>query len=87
LTRFKRYLPFFIFDILSKKFFWKLSFLVFEPAYDSYVSQIKMAGAVPFPVVLELDENVKTSAGYILNIDAVKSKITSKTKMLVLNKY
>ena len=45
-----------------------------------------MAGAIPVPVVLELDPNAKSSAGYILNIDVVKSKISPKTKMLVLNK-
>ncbi|KAF7639387.1 Aminotran_1_2 domain-containing protein [Meloidogyne graminicola] len=59
--------------------------IIFEPAYDSYVSQIKMAGAIPIPIVLELDPNANTSAGYRLNIDVLKSKITKKTKMLVLN--
>nr|CAD2138193.1 unnamed protein product [Meloidogyne enterolobii] len=59
--------------------------IIFEPAYDSYVSQIKMAGAIPIPVVLELDPNATSSAGYVLNINAVKSKITPKTKMIVLN--
>uniref|UniRef100_A0A914M7Y1 Aminotransferase class I/classII domain-containing protein n=1 Tax=Meloidogyne incognita TaxID=6306 RepID=A0A914M7Y1_MELIC len=59
--------------------------IIFEPAYDSYVSQIKMAGAIPIPIVLELDPNATSSAGYVLNINAVKSKITPKTKMIVLN--
>uniref|UniRef100_A0A1I8BTW5 kynurenine--oxoglutarate transaminase n=1 Tax=Meloidogyne hapla TaxID=6305 RepID=A0A1I8BTW5_MELHA len=44
-----------------------------------------MAGAIPVPVVLELDPNATSSAGYILNLDVVKSKINSKTKMIVLN--
>lgn len=59
--------------------------LVMEPAYDSYVPQIKMAGGVPVPVVLELEANATSSAGYKLNIAELESKITSKTKMLVLN--
>jgi aspartate/methionine/tyrosine aminotransferase len=63
-----------------------LSLPVFEPAYDSYVSQIKMGGGTPVPVVLELDPEAKTSAGYVLDMDAVRAKVTDKTKMMVINK-
>lgn len=59
--------------------------IIFEPAYDSYVSQIKMGGGIPIPVVLELDPEPKTSADYILNMDSVREKMTSKTKMMVIN--
>ena len=59
--------------------------IIFEPAYDSYVSQIKMGGGTPVPVVLELDPEAKTSAGYVLDMDAVRAKVTDKTKMMVIN--
>jgi aspartate/methionine/tyrosine aminotransferase len=45
-----------------------------------------MGGGVPVPIVLELDPEAKTSAGYVLNMDVVRSKITEKTKMMVINK-
>ncbi|KAI1699540.1 aminotransferase class I and II domain-containing protein [Ditylenchus destructor] len=60
--------------------------IIFEPAYDSYVSQIEMAGGVPVPVVMTLDpKKSDTSAGYTLDFDEVRRKINSKTKMIVLN--
>ncbi|KAI1710744.1 aminotransferase class I and II domain-containing protein [Ditylenchus destructor] len=60
--------------------------IIFEPAYDSYVSQIEMAGGVPVPVVMILDpKKSDTSAGYTLDFDEVRRKINSKTKMIVLN--
>jgi methionine aminotransferase len=70
--------------LVSRKF---LFFVVLEPAYDSYVSQIRMAGGVPVPVVLHLDPKESgTSAGYKLDLEELKHKITMKTKMIVLNK-
>uniref|UniRef100_A0A914I2Y9 Aminotransferase class I/classII domain-containing protein n=1 Tax=Globodera rostochiensis TaxID=31243 RepID=A0A914I2Y9_GLORO len=59
--------------------------IIFEPAYDSYVSQIKMAGGVPVPVVLELDADARRSSGYRLDMDLVRQKVTDRTKMIVLN--
>ena len=59
--------------------------IVLEPAYDSYLPQIKMGGGIPVPVVLELAANPKTSADYKLDLEKIESKITKKTKMLVLN--
>uniref|UniRef100_A0A914D9G5 Aminotransferase class I/classII domain-containing protein n=1 Tax=Acrobeloides nanus TaxID=290746 RepID=A0A914D9G5_9BILA len=59
--------------------------IVMEPAYDSYVPQIKLAGGVPVPVVLSLAPNPTSSADYKLDISAIESKITPKTKMLILN--
>jgi kynurenine--oxoglutarate transaminase/cysteine-S-conjugate beta-lyase/glutamine--phenylpyruvate transaminase len=59
--------------------------IVLEPAYDSYLPQIKMAGGVPVSVVMELSENPKTSEDYKLDLNKIESKITKKTKMLVLN--
>jgi kynurenine--oxoglutarate transaminase/cysteine-S-conjugate beta-lyase/glutamine--phenylpyruvate transaminase len=59
--------------------------IVLEPAYDSYIPQIRMAGGVAVPIVLELRDNPKTSADYVLNMDVIEKKITNKTKMIVLN--
>jgi len=59
--------------------------IVLEPAYDSYVPQIKMGGGVPVPVTMDLAKDPKTSEDYILDLAKIESKITNKTKMLVLN--
>ena len=53
--------------------------IIFSPFWVSYVEMVKMADAVP--VMVELDEAKK----FEINIDALKSKITPKTKALVLN--
>uniref|UniRef100_A0A914QPW2 kynurenine--oxoglutarate transaminase n=1 Tax=Panagrolaimus davidi TaxID=227884 RepID=A0A914QPW2_9BILA len=44
-----------------------------------------MAGGVPISVVMELSKNPKTSGDYKLDLNKIESKITKKTKMLVLN--
>lgn len=54
--------------------------IVIEPAYDSYVSSIKLAGGVPVFVSMELGEN-----GYTIPWDKVKASITDKTRLLMLN--
>lgn len=62
-----------------------MSILVLEPAYDSYIPQVQMAGGIPVPIALDLKPNPKTSDDYVLNLDKLRSKLTSKTKMIVLN--
>jgi methionine aminotransferase len=52
--------------------------IVLKPAYDSYEPAIKLNGGIPVPVQLE-------GKGYKLNIDEIKQKITSKTRMLIIN--
>ncbi|KAE9546421.1 hypothetical protein FO519_010367, partial [Halicephalobus sp. NKZ332] len=47
--------------------------IVLEPAYDSYVPQIKMGGGVPVPVTMDLAKNPKTSEDYILDLDKIES--------------
>lgn len=54
--------------------------IVIEPAYDSYVSSIKLAGGVPVFVSMELGAN-----GYTIPWDKVKASITDKTRLLMLN--
>lgn len=54
--------------------------IVIEPAYDSYVSSIKLAGGVPVFVSMELGAN-----GYTIPWDKVQASITDKTRLLMLN--
>ncbi len=52
--------------------------IVFEPAYDSYVPNIKVNGAVPVLIPLEYPE-------YKIDWTVVKESITPATKMIMLN--
>ena len=52
--------------------------IVFEPAYDSYIANIEINGAVPVLIPL-------TYPTYAIDWDLVKQKITAKTKMIMLN--
>lgn len=56
-----------------------------DPAYDCYVPQIRMAGGVPVPVVLDIPPEPRSSADYSLNTKAIEAKINERTKMIVLN--
>lgn len=53
--------------------------IIFSPFWVSYVEMVKMADAIP--VMVDLDE----SKNFEINMDLFKSKITPKTKMLILN--
>lgn len=52
--------------------------IVFEPAYDSYIPNIIINGAIPVLIPL-------TYPDYAIDWELVKTKITSKTKMIMLN--
>ncbi len=52
--------------------------IVFEPAYDSYIPNIKTNGAVPVLIQLEFPS-------YSIPWDEVKSKISARTKMIIIN--
>ena len=52
--------------------------IVLKPAYDSYEPAIELAGGKP--VLLQLE-----GKNYKLNFEAIKEKITSKTRMLIIN--
>ncbi|MBK7108039.1 MAG: aminotransferase class I/II-fold pyridoxal phosphate-dependent enzyme [Chitinophagales bacterium] len=52
--------------------------IVFEPAYDSYVPGITMAGGVPVPIQLQAPD-------YKINWDLVKKRINAHTRAIVLN--
>lgn len=52
--------------------------IIFEPAYDSYIPNVEINGAVPVLISLQFPE-------YRINWEEVKQKITSKTRMIMLN--
>jgi len=52
--------------------------IVFEPAYDSYVPAIRLAGAVPVAVPL-------TFPGYRIDWTAVRRAITPRTRLILVN--
>lgn len=54
--------------------------IVIEPAYDSYVPSIQLAGGVPVFVSMELDQH-----GYTIPWDKVAASISSKTRLIMLN--
>lgn len=54
--------------------------IVIEPAYDSYVPSIQLAGGIPVFVSMELGDK-----GYSIPWDQIRAKITAKTRLLMLN--
>ncbi|WP_295117025.1 methionine aminotransferase [uncultured Chitinophaga sp.] len=52
--------------------------IVFEPAYDSYIPNILVNGGVPVRIPLDFP-------GYSINWDLVKSRVTARTKMIIIN--
>lgn len=52
--------------------------IVFEPAYDSYTPTIEINGAIPVLIPL-------TFPDYKIDWELVKQKVSSKTKMIMLN--
>ncbi|KAG8531175.1 uncharacterized protein KY384_004533 [Bacidia gigantensis] len=63
--------------------------ILFEPFFDQYISNIKMAGAniryVPLTPPANGAQEKTSSADWLLNADALKSAITPKTRIIVLN--
>ncbi len=53
---------------------------VTEPYYDSYLATIAMAGGVRRPVPLR-----RTDAGFRLDLDALRTVVTDRTKVLLVN--
>src|SRR6185312_12501104 len=52
--------------------------IVFEPAYDSYIPNIEINGAIPVRIDLQFPD-------YRVNWDEVRKKIKPKTRMILLN--
>ena len=54
--------------------------IVIEPAYDSYLPAIALAGGVPVLVAMEVDER-----GYSVPWDKLAAAVSPKTRMIVIN--
>ena len=54
--------------------------IVIEPAYDSYLPSIRLAGGVPVTVQMRLGD-----AGYSVPWDQVAAAITPRTRMIMIN--
>ena len=52
--------------------------IVFEPAFDSYLPNIELNGAIPVPVALEYPD-------YKINWEKVEAAITKATRLILLN--
>jgi methionine transaminase len=52
--------------------------IVFEPAYDSYIPNILVNGAIPITIALQ-------HPTYTIDWDEVKSKINTRTRMIMIN--
>lgn len=52
--------------------------ILFEPAYDSYIPNIEINGAIAVPVQLEYPD-------YSINWEKVKERVTAKTKAIIIN--
>ena len=52
--------------------------IIFEPGYDSYIPNVEINGAIPVLISLQFPE-------YRINWEEVKKKISSKTRVIMLN--
>jgi methionine aminotransferase len=52
--------------------------IIFEPAYDSYIPNVEVNGAIPVLIDLQFP-------GYSIDWNKVRQKISAKTKMIMLN--
>ncbi|MGZ8557791.1 MAG: methionine aminotransferase [Chitinophagaceae bacterium] len=52
--------------------------IIFEPAYDSYIPNVEINGAIPVLINLQFPE-------YKIDWNEVRRKITAKTRMIMLN--
>lgn len=57
--------------------------IVIEPAYDSYVPAIELAGGTP--VFVQMERITETGNAYIVPWDAVRAAVTPRTRMVVVN--
>jgi methionine aminotransferase len=58
--------------------------IVIEPAYDSYLPSIRLAGGVPVTVQMRLGRG-ENGGGYSVPWDQVAAAVTPRTRMIVIN--
>jgi methionine aminotransferase len=54
--------------------------IIVEPAYDSYLPAVQLAGGVPVTVSMQLD-----ASGYRMPWEAIAAAVTPRTRMIVIN--
>jgi len=60
--------------------------VLFEPAFDIYAAQVKIAGGVPkFSPLRTIPNKKNANDAFALDFDDLESKISEKTKALILN--
>lgn len=62
--------------------------ILFEPFFDLYVNQVKLAGGTPVTVPLRFvpyDETTVSGGEWVLDAKVLHSKVTSRTKAILLN--
>jgi kynurenine---oxoglutarate transaminase / cysteine-S-conjugate beta-lyase / glutamine---phenylpyruvate transaminase len=62
--------------------------ILFEPFFDLYLNQIRLAGGTPIFVPLEFkpyDNNSFTGGDWLLNKEVLNQKVNPKTKAIILN--
>jgi methionine aminotransferase len=59
--------------------------IVIEPAYDSYIPAIKLAGGIVKTVAMRLERDASGVPHYTLPFDALADEITPETRLLILN--
>lgn len=62
--------------------------ILFEPFFDLYVNQVKLAGGTPVTVPLRFvpyDETAASGGEWVLDAQVLQSKVTSRTKAILLN--
>ncbi|GMI15787.1 hypothetical protein TrVE_jg4347 [Triparma verrucosa] len=60
--------------------------LIFEPYFDLYINQIKLAGGIPVPVPLDYAVNpLSGQKEWLLNPTTLSNSITPKTRCLIFN--
>lgn len=59
--------------------------ILIEPFYDSYPAAVTMAGGVPVYVPLRVPASSRHASDWTLDLDELTSKITPRTKLLIIN--
>lgn len=62
--------------------------ILFEPFFDLYVNQVKLAGGTPVPVPLTFrpyDDDVQSGGDWVLDPDTLKRAVSPRTRAIILN--